>query len=342
MYDRRKHRNELKNFEKILEIKKNNIFSKVFKKSNSIKNDPLYSREEQEYVMSNHFMKTYSITENKDGDEVFMTNFRLEKYMNKIFAKLPPNKEVKYSRELMTLAMEYGMILQIQYRGADDNFMMGRTRVVYPMCLGTSSKGKPLLRVYHLKGWSFSEGKNTDKVWRLFRTDRIMSMSFTGMFFRLPPEGYNDKDKGMRGGITKAVNFEELRKNQRMLLEEGSIQNTKEVSVDSKNKVSVIEVSDTGEDLELRKPFKNNVIDPKTTDVLRITFLQSATGNKRMAVLGAMGKRGNTVKVTTEDGKYLGVFKVVKFAKGRDLGKPHMKIVKGKSSYPLYVFIKKK
>jgi hypothetical protein len=184
LFNRKKYLEEIKNRDKILEIKKFNIFNKFQQRINSNKYARLNSRTDEEYIMSNLFEKTYSINEAKD-DATFVPRFTLKKYLDKIFTEFPPNQEMKYNKNLMIKAMEYGMILQVQYRGADDGFLQGRTRVIYPMCLGTSSKGKPLLRVYHLKGWSFSNRQNTEKVWRLFRTDRIISMSFTGMFFRL-------------------------------------------------------------------------------------------------------------------------------------------------------------
>lgn len=337
-----KHRAELRNYDKIIEINKNNILSKFRRKSNYSINAQKFSKKEQQFVLSNYFTESYLIKEDKDtGEQSFVPRFSLDNFSHKIFSEFPPNKEMRYNKNLMMLAMSYGMIIQIQYRGGEDNFIQGRTRVVYPMCLGTSSKGKPLLRVYHLKGWSFSQNQNTEKVWRLFRTDRILSMSFTGMFFRLAPEGYNAKDKGMRGGIDKSVDFKEVKNNQTKLVEEGIIQNKSQVSLDEKNKTTVIELQTTNSVLELKKPFDNPNIDKKNADNLRITFLKSTTGNKRIAVMGAIGKKGNIVKVMEKD-KYLGLFKVVKYTRGNMLNKPHLRQVNGNSKYDLYIFLKKK
>lgn len=341
MIDRRYHKAHINNRPKMLEMNKRNIHSLLERKMNESKHIQQFSNKKQEFVLSNHFKESFLLKENSENNVEFIPNFKIETYKHRIFEKLPVNKELRYDVELIKLAMLYGMILQIQYRGADDNFVQGRTRVIYPMCVGTSSKGKPLLRVYHLKGWSYSENNNIEEVWRLFRTDRILSMSFTGMFFRLTPEGYNVKDKGMRGGIIKSVKIEEVRENQKRLVQQGIIQNKKEVTIDEGSKVTIIKVKNTNSDLDLKKPFKNVNIDQKNKEMLRLTFLKSTSGNNRMCVLGVMGKKGNVVKVT-DNGKYLGTFRVVKYTRGVMLGKPHLKRVKGNSNYPLYIFDGKK
>lgn len=342
MINHNKHKEELKNLDKIFEQKRNNILNNFLCKASINEHIQPFSKEKQEYVMSNYFSESYLIQEGKDNETTFVPRFQLDKFSHPIFAKFPPNKELRYNKDLIILAMKYGMIIQIQYRGAGDNFIQGRTRVIYPMCVGTSSKGKPLLRVYHLKGWSHSENSNTEMVWRLFRTDRILSMSFTGMFFRLAPEGYNAKDKGMRGGIDYAVNLKEVKNNQQKLVTDGAIQNKKQVTIDSEvDKTTVIEIQTTNSILDLNRPFKNPNIDEKNIDQLRLTFLKSTTGNKYLCIMGAIGKKGNTVKVN-DKGRYLGIYKVVKYTRGNMLGKPHLKRVQGTSKYPLSIFIKKR
>ena len=342
MINHKKHVFELQNRDKIFEITRNNIISKFKRRLESNKHKQNFSNKEQEFILSNHFTEKYLIKENANGEQEFIPKFELDKFTHKIFSEFPPNKELRYSSKLMKLAMMYGMIIQIQYRGSKDNFIQGRTRVVYPMCLGTSAKGKPLLRVYHLKGWSYSRNKNIEKVWRLFRTDRILSISFTGMFFRLAPEGYNALDKGMRGGIEKAVDIKEIKNNQSSLVDQGVIQNKKEVTLsDEANKTNTIEIQSTNTILNLRDPFKNQNIDKNNLNNLRITFLKSTTNNKRLAVLGAISKKGNNVKVI-EKGKYLGVFKVVKYTRGNMLNKPHLKQISGSSKYELVIFLNKK
>jgi hypothetical protein len=345
LYSPTQHREELKNFDQILEIHKQNLISKIERQKS---NSKIKWNQEGEMVMSNHFDKTYMVKESADGETeaMFIPRFSMKKFKNPIFAKFPPNKELKYNRDLLILAMEYGMILQVQYRGEDDSFVQGRTRVIYPMCLGTSSKGKPLLRVYHLKGWSYSLARNTNKddkkKWRMFRTDRILSMSFTGSFFRLAPDEYNAKDKGMRSGIIKAVNFQEVRRNQKKLSDDGSIQDKKEVLLDEKRgKITVVEALNSNSILDLKDPWSNPNLEEKDKKLIRITFLKNQANNSRIAILGALGKKGNIVKISAS-GKFLGTYRVLRHTMGDGLGRPHMRQVQGSSAYALMMFVKKR
>lgn len=276
-----------------------------------------------------------------NSEEIYVPRFSLKKFKNPIFARFEPNREYKYDRDLMILAMSYGMIIKIQYRGAGDDLVRSRARTILPMVLGTSSKGKPLLRAYHLNGWSFSKNGNTEKIWRMFRTDRIQSMSFTGNFFRLVPEDYNSNDKGMLGGITKAVDIEEVRNNQKDLLKQGTIQNKKEVDI-TKNLV-VVETLNSNSVFDLNDPFGNKNLenDKQNAKILRLTFLAPVEGsNKPICILGALGKSGNIVKVTSS-GKYLGKYKVLKSIYGDSLGKPHLRDIRGIKEFDLHIYVKK-
>jgi len=324
------------NFSLLKEVRNNNSILE----SNKFIYDIL-DENESIFSISNNF---YQNINESDNGETFVPRFSMKKFTNPIFAKFPPNKELKYDRDLMVLAMSYGMILQIQYRGADDGFVLGRSRICLPMCLGTSSKAKNLLRVYHLKGFSFSQNKNTDKVWRLFRTDRIMSMSFTGNFFRLTPEGYNSEDRGMRGGITKSVDIEEVRKNQEALASEGAIQTKKSVTLDkTKGKVSVVETIDSKSVLDLTKHLSNPNIekDKDNLKLMRLTFLKSTTSNKGIVIMGAYGQKGNIIKISCS-GKYLGEYRVMKATMGDALGKPHLRAIENIKDFDLQIFVKKR
>ena len=72
---------------------------------------------------------------------------------------------------------------------------------------------------------------------------------------------------------------------------------------------------------------------------LRISFCKSVYGNKYIAILGALGQPGNTIKVKTDDGKDIGVYKVLDSITGKIL--KSIKNVKGNSQYDLYIFDKK-
>ena len=166
-------------------------------------------------------------------------------------------------------------------------------------------------------------------------------MTFTGSFYRLPPAGYNANDKGMRGGIIAKADFNEIRRNQQNLINQNKIQNREEVEMTSPDrKFAVIRVKETDSKLDLLKPMENAYINNiKDTAGLRISFCKSIYGNKYVAILGALGQPGNTVKILTDKGNQLGVYKVLDSITGDVL--KSIKNVKGNSIYDLYVFDKK-
>lgn len=175
----------------------------------------------------------------------------------------------------------------------------------------------------------------------MFRADRILSMTFTGSFYRLPPVGYNMNDKGMRGGIIAKADFNVIRKNQQNLVKSNVLQNRDEVTLgDETRKFVTIKVKPTDTKLDLTKATENSYINNiKNTENVRISFLKSIYGNQYVAILGAMGQPGNTVKILTDKGSNIGVFKVLDSTTGKIL--TSIKKVKGNAIYDLYIFDKK-
>ena len=230
-------------------------------------------------------------------DREFIPRFSLKNV--KEISNIPVNEPIKYSNKIMTTAIKYGMVMLINYKGEKDSHFSGHERVIYGMVLGRSSKGKILLRGWHLNGWSVSNKRHVNKIWRLFRTDRILSITFTGSFYRLAPAGYKMNDKGMRGGIIAKADFIRIRKNQQDLINQNKIQNRDEITMgDDKRKFVTVDVTNTETELDLTKPLDNTYIksikDFRTT---RISFLKSISGKEYIAILGALGQPGNTVKV---------------------------------------------
>jgi hypothetical protein len=233
------------------------------------------------------------------------------------------------------------MIFLINYKGEEDNHFAGHERAIYPMVLGRSSKGKVLLRGWHLNGWSVSQKRHTEKIWRLFRADRILSMTFTGSFYRLAPVGYNMNDKGMRGGYIAKADFNEIRRNQQALVTQNKIQNREEVTLGDEERKSVtIRTKNTESVLDLNNPLDNAYVNNiKDIATAKVSFLKSIYGNKYIAVLGALGQPGNTVKVLDDKGINIGVYKVLDSTTGQVL--KNIKKVKGNAIYDLYLFDKK-
>ena len=290
-----------------------------------------YNTKPVEFVVKEH----YNLIE----DNEYIPRFSLKNV--KEIANIPINKPIKYSDALMTKCIKYGMMMLINYKGEEDKHFAGHERVIYPMVLGRSSKGKTLLRGWHLNGWSVSQRRHINKIWRLFRTDRILSMTFTGSFYRLPPAGYNMNDKGMRGGIITRADFNEIRRNQQNLVNQNKIQNREEVEMTTdERKFAIIRVKETETQIDLMKPIENAYVNNiKDIEGLRLSFLKSIYGNKFVAILGAMGQPGNTVKILTDKGTQLGVYKVLDSITGQVL--KSIKNVKGNAVYDLYLFDKK-
>ena len=291
-----------------------------------------YNKKPVEFVVKEH----YNLIE----DNEYIPRFSLKNV--KDIANIPINQPIKYSDEVMSKAIRYGMMFLINYKGEKDKHFAGHERVIYPMVLGRSSQGKMLLRGWHLNGYSISQRRHINKIWRLFRTDRILSMTFTGSFYRLPPAGYNMNDKGMRGGIVVRADFNEIRRNQQALVNQNKIQNREEVTIGEKDKTfASIQVKETEQSkLDLMKPFDNVYVNNNKDMVgLRLSFLKSIYGNKYIAVLGALGQPGNTVRVLTDKQNNLGVFKVLDSITGEVL--KSIKNVKGNKEFDLYLFDKK-
>lgn len=269
-------------------------------------------------------------------DNSYVPRFGFKK--NKEIVGVPINEPIKPSQELLVKAIRYGMIFLINYKGAEDKHFAGHERVIYPMVLGRSSKGKFLIRGYHLNGWSVSSNRHVNKIWRMFRLDRVLSVTFTGSFYRLPPQGYNMNDKGMRGGIIAKADFSEIRKNQQSLLKAQEIQNKEEITLSEENKSFVtIKVKPTETKIDLNNPLENAFVNNmKDIANIRISFLKSLYGNKYISVVGALGQPGNSVKAVTDKGKDLGVYKVLDSIAGETLKK--IKNVKGNSIFDVYLF----
>lgn len=280
----------------------------------------------------------FVLKENYDliEDREYVPRFSLKNI--KEIGNIPINEPIKYSDEVMIKAIKYGMIFLLNYKGEKDSHFAGHERVIYPLVLGRSSKGKTLLRGWHLNGWSVSQRRHINKIWRLFRTDRILSMTFTGSFYRLPPAGYNANDKGMRGGIVAKADFNQIRRNQQSLVNQNKIQNREEITIgDDKRKFATIKVKETNTQLDLSKPLDNAYINnAKDLAGVRVSFCKSVYGVKYIAILGALGQSGNTVKILDEKGKQIGVFKVLDSTTGNIL--KNIKSVKGNKIYDLYLF----
>jgi hypothetical protein len=148
-------------------------------------------------------------------------------------------------------------------------------------------------------------------------------------------------DKGMRGGIIARADFNEIRKNQQSLLKAQEIQNKEDITLSEETREFVaIRTKTTNTKLDLNTPLDNPYVNNmKDIANVRVSFLKSIYGNKYLAILGALGQPGNTVKVLDDKGLNLGVFKVMDSIAGETLKK--IKRVKGNTLFDVYLFDKK-
>ena len=231
------------------------------------------------------------------------------------------NKVMKYNRELMIKAIQNGMIIQLNYKGDEDD-TNGGERVIYPMVLGINKNtNNELIRGWHLEGYSYSGGGSAKKVWRLFKATNVITMMFTGQFYRLPPSGYKMNDRVMTERVIQRADF-----------------NTK-IGAQKQATVNSIDVTNSGGILDLRNPYASNLIEKKNIKNVKITILKSLFGNDYMAIIGALGEKGKTVKVS-EGQKLIGTYKTVKSFVGNDFNKNRN--IEGKNEFDLWIFNKKK
>lgn len=268
-----------------------------------------------------------------------------------IIPNFPINKPVKFNEDLMKKAIKYGLVILMNYRGDKDKWRGGRERTIQPMVLGVNKNTKNMLvRGWHLEGWSVSQRAETKKVWRLFKTDNIISMTFTGNFFRLPPQGYKMNDRIMTEQTIARADFNEIRKNQNTLLKGGKIQAEEETTITKPTGGIVsIDLTNSNSKLDLKNPSKNlllnkNNLDPvrflkdSATQAMKFSVMRSVFGGKYLIIVGAIGTVNRQVKVF-EAGKLLGNYKCIKSFLGSDLS--NNKIIDNLSTFDLYVFNRK-
>jgi len=251
----------------------------------------------------------------------------------------PVNKTINFNEGLIVKAIQYGMVILINYAGDKDDYKGGRERVIYPMVIGVNrNTGNMLIRGWHLNGWSVHEKRNTEKVWRLFKTSNIKDMMFTGDFYRMAPKGYKLNDRTMTERIIAQADFNIIRRNQQSLLNEGKIELEEESKVSSDtSKVVKIDIRPTDTELNLRDPWTNTLMDKSKIEDTRITIMKTIMGNEFIAILGATGTEGRITKVF-EDKKLIGTYKVIRAIIGKEL--LNTKIVNGQYLFKLYLFSK--
>ena len=279
-------------------------------------------------------------------DIEFVPRFRVNEanqQIQDIVPGFPVNKRMRYDRAKLIKAIQNGMVMLILYAGDEDKWRGGRERIIYPMVLGINKNTKnELVRGWHLEGYSVSQKSETKKVWRLFKTDNIKGMTFTGHFYRLPPKGYKMNDRVMTERTLARADFNTIRRNQETLIKAGKIEKEEETNIVQKSAGPVkIQIQDTNTVFDLMKPFNNEILAKakKNKDDIKISILKTIFSNEFIAVIDALGEKGKTVKVFDENKKLLGSYKTVISYTGKDMQKNRR--VNGMNEFPLYQFIKR-
>jgi len=280
-------------------------------------------------------MKPTFLMRINENDTTLVPRFSLKN--SDVFDDFPANTHVKFSQELIEKAIQWGMIIQIDYKGDDDGQMQGHERTIYPMVIGKSKDDKFLIRGYHLNGWSVSNGGNVEKEWRLFRADRILSMTFTGAFFRLAPAGYNETgDKAMAKIIAQA-DFNKIRNNQQTLLQKNQIDTVDRVIL---NKIKEVEVKNLNYNLKLMNPWAGSVIPKKDSKNIRITFAKPVIGNGQWVALIGTSIEPNNIFKLKEDNSIIASYKSVKWIMADELDK--LNTLEQQVEFKTYMFLKGK
>ncbi len=260
----------------------------------------------------------------------------------------PINEPVKFDKAKLIKAIQFGMVILIRYRGDKDTWKGGRERVICPMVIGQNrNTGNVLIRGWHLDGWSVNLKRNAKKVWRLFKAVNILSMTFTGDFFRLPPKGYKRNDRVMTEITFAAADFNVIRRNQFKLVQQGLIEDEEETQIKKGGTITAVEIKNTDTMLDLNDIWENSYFDKKKQGFIKISFLKSIVGAERIAILGAQGPTGSLVKLY--DGrKLMGTYKVIislpdtSKSLNFDNQMKKYKKIDNTSEWKLFTFVKKK
>ena len=179
----------------------------------------------------------------------------------KVDAFSKSDERVPYNKELMIQAIQQGREVGILFQSNNEKYKMpiAKYRIIYPVALGISKKGNPVIRAFHKMGQSekvaIATGKRSAEVentWRLLKISNIKSMWITGNFFRGPLEAYNSNgDKGMVN-IEVQADFNKIKTYQDNLI--SNIKDKKEQEQKRKNIVHLFK--QTGE-RPIEEPIKN-------------------------------------------------------------------------------------
>lgn len=116
------------------------------------------------------------------------------------------SKRFSFNADSMKQAIEQGREIGLNFQSNNKNYKMPTTksRIIWPVGMGTDENGNLVVRGYHLAGQSEKVARQTgvrsaeaEDVWRLFKVSNIKAMWFTDNFFNQSLPGYKEKDSAM-------------------------------------------------------------------------------------------------------------------------------------------------
>ena len=109
------------------------------------------------------------------------------------------NEDLNSNIETLKNAISKKLKCVIYYKGEEKGVVEDGFRTIEPYAIGVNEVGNNVLRAWIVRGKS-KTGKIDPSVvpgWRLFRIDRIYTISLSLETFTVPHKGYNEKDSHM-------------------------------------------------------------------------------------------------------------------------------------------------
>jgi len=161
---------------------------------------------------------------------------------------------------------------------------------------------------YHYRGFSLSNDGEAKKIFRTFRVDSIISMSFIGAFEKDIPPKFNDTTN-IKKTITK-IDFDLVKANIKKLVNDKKLRNTKDLYLKS----PTIKVKDTNTEL-----FFNDLSKYPFPDKINCTLLKSVAGNKYIIIFNILLSKNN--RNIYSDNLFLGLYKPIKYGTLEEVAK---------------------
>lgn len=117
------------------------------------------------------------------------------------------SERVPFDAGMMKDAIEQGREVGVLFQSNNEKYKMpvAKYRLIQPVAIGTTSKGKLAVRVVHVIGQSEKEARRTgvrsaevQNEWRLLDTSNIKGMWYTGRFYSDDIPNYSPNDQMLR------------------------------------------------------------------------------------------------------------------------------------------------